>query len=86
MDIQDATGEKIKILADTHAFGIRKLIPLGGSYGLVIPKMWVTANCVEIDGEYYLKLNVVNNELRFSSISPDDIEGIEIKEKNDRLR
>ena len=81
MELSDATDNKIRFLAEEKLFGIRKLIPIGGSYGLVIPKMWVVMNCVEIDGDYYLKLQVNGDELIFSPISSDDIRKVSIREK-----
>ena len=73
--------EKIKILAEQRALGIRRLLRLGNSYAITLPKIWVELHCIEIDGVYYVKIEVQEGELFFSTISPEDIEGIVVKEK-----
>lgn len=73
--------QKIKLLAETKAFGITKLIRIGGSYGITLPKIWVDFNAVEVEGDYYCRIEVENNALIFRPITQDDLEGIVIKEK-----
>ena len=73
--------QQIKLLAESKVFGITKLIRIGGSYGVTLPKIWVDFNTVEVDDDYYCRLEVEGNALIFSPISPQDIEGIIIKEK-----
>ena len=75
------TKEKIKLLSQKHTFGIRKLIELGDSYALTIPKLWVLMNCTELDDSYYLQLNIEDNKLIFMSIDEKEIESISVKEK-----
>ena len=79
--MDDATDSKIKLLAEEKAFGIRKLTKVGDSFALILPKFWVQWYCTEIDGNYYLKLQVIDNELVFSPITSDDVKDIRIKEK-----
>ena len=76
-------GQVIRILAETKTFGITKLIRIGGSYGVILPKMWLEFNGTEIDGDYYCRLDVEDNALIFRPITPDDLEGVVIKEKQD---
>jgi hypothetical protein len=73
--------EKIKILAESRVFGISKLIHIGGSYGLTLPKRWVEVNMTEIDGDYYCEVEVVGNTIVFRPIDPSEIESVTIKEK-----
>lgn len=75
--------DKIRILAEQKIFGMRKLVKFGNSYGINLPRTWVNMNCIEIDGNYYLKLEVENNKLIFSPIDPSDIEGVVVKKKEE---
>jgi antitoxin component of MazEF toxin-antitoxin module len=74
-------AEKIKILGEQHAFGVNKLTKIGNSYAIILPKVWVQMHCVDIDGGYYLRLEVEDNQLIFSPIELEDVEAIVIKEK-----
>ena len=71
--------EKIKKLGRSHSFGIRKLIIVGNSYAITLPKFWVDMYCTRIDGEYYLKLKVIGGDLLFGAIKPEDVEHIRMK-------
>lgn len=71
----------IKILAQQQAFGIKKLISIGGSFAVVIPMTWIKYHCVEIDGDNYFKLNVEGDTLILKGINDDDLEGITLKKK-----
>lgn len=73
--------EKIKYLSKEKLLGIRKLTPIGGSYSFTIPRLWVTMHCTEIEGDYYVKLRVIEDELIFSPIDPSEVENITIRRK-----
>jgi len=73
--------QKIKILAESRMFGISKLVHLGGSYALILPKRWVEVNMTDIDGDYYCGVEVVDDTLVFRPIDPNDLEAVTIKEK-----
>lgn len=73
--------QKLKLLAEQNIFGINKLIKLGGSYALILPRTWVDIHCISIDDAFYVKLQVIDGKLVFSSIAPRDIADIVIKEK-----
>ena len=73
--------QKIKILAETKTLGITKLIRIGGSYGFTLPKLWVDFNAVMVDGDYYCRLQVVDNSLIFSPITSTDLEAITLRER-----
>ncbi|HEY41518.1 MAG TPA: hypothetical protein G4O18_06625 [Dehalococcoidia bacterium] len=74
--------DKLKVLAERpEIFGITKLIKIGGSYAIIVPKLWLEFNGVEVDGEYYCRLEVANSQLVFSPIAPEDIESVVIREK-----
>ena len=73
--------QKIKLLGEQKIFGVNKLIRIGGSYGVTLPKIWVDFHCTEIDGEYYCRLEVNEDTLIFSPINIGDIEAVRIKEK-----
>lgn len=75
------TAEKIRALAKIRAFGVKKLIKFGDSYAITLPKSWVELNGIEIDGDYYVSLNVENTKLIFSLIDAEAIEEIAVKEK-----
>jgi len=75
------TDQKIKILAETKTLGITKLIHFGGSYGVTLPKLWVDFNAVMVEGDYYCRLQVVDNTLIFSPITSTDLEAVTIREK-----
>jgi hypothetical protein len=74
--------EKIRILAERKAFGIRKLLSIGNSYAIVIPKFWVEYNCLEIDGDYFMQLDVEGESIRFSPINVDSLKAVKVKEKS----
>lgn len=73
--------EKIKRMAEQRILDVRKLTKVGDSYFLRIPKSWITWHCVEIEGDYYFRLEVDGDRLIFSPINLDDIEAVSIKEK-----
>lgn len=74
-------AQKIKLLADQKALGIHKLHKLGNSYAITVPKMWVELHYIEINGEYYVRLEADEGRLHFSSIDLGYIESVVIKEK-----
>jgi len=75
--------QKIKIMAESKMFGITKLIRFGSSYGIVVPRLWLEMHATAIDGDYYVSLDVSdeNATLAFRPINPEDIEAVSIKEK-----
>ena len=75
------TEEKIKALAKIRAFGVKKLVRLGDSYALVLPKSWVELNGIEIDGNFFVSLNVEGIKLVFSLIDLEGLEEVKVKEK-----
>lgn len=79
MDIE----QKIKVMAESKILGMTKLIRLGGSYALTVPKMWLEFNATEVEGDYYCQVDVVGNTLIFRPIKPGDIEAVVIKERKD---
>lgn len=74
--------ELIKALAQQQAFGVKKGINIGGSLAVVIPMTWVKFHCVEIDGDFYFKLNVEDDTLILKGINDEDLEGITLKKKD----
>jgi hypothetical protein len=48
--------DKIRVLAEQKAFGIRRLIKVGSSFAITVPKIWVNLHCLEVDDKYYLRL------------------------------
>ena len=72
----------IKELAKQQAFGVKKLVSLGGSYAVIIPMTWIKWHCVEIDGDYYFKLDVDNDTLILKGIADEDLEGVTLKRKD----
>ena len=73
----------IKELAKQQAFGVKKLVSLGGSYAVVIPMTWIKFHCTLIDGDYYFKLDVDGDTLILKAIADDDLESITIKPKSE---
>ncbi len=71
----------IRELAKQQAFGVKKLVSLGGSYAVVIPMAWIKYHCTEIDGDYYFKLDVDGDMLILKAIVDEDLESITIKPK-----
>lgn len=71
----------IKELAKQQAFGVKKLVSLGGSYAVVIPMTWIKFHCTEIDGDYYFKLGVEGDMLVLRAIDDDDLENVTMKRK-----
>lgn len=71
----------IKELAKQQAFGVKKLVSLGGSYAVVIPMTWIKFHCVEIDGDYYFRLGVEGDTLVLKAIADEDLENVSIKKK-----
>lgn len=43
--------------------GGKRLLPLGGSRVVIIPKMWARVNAVEIDGDYYIRVKTMSNSI-----------------------
>lgn len=72
---------KVKLLAEQKALGIRKLLRIGDSYALTLPKFWVRWHCFETDGEYYVQLTVEGSMLRFSPIDEDTLKKVMVREK-----
>lgn len=72
--------KKIEWMSRHHIFGVKKLTKVGDAFYLNIPKAWILVNCIEIDGAYYFKLEVEGNQLIFSPISLEDLEGRIVKE------
>lgn len=72
----------IRELGRQRAFGVKKLVRIGGSYAVVVPKIWINFNAVEIDGDYYFKMGVEGNELVLKAITDEDLEGVSIKPKS----
>lgn len=73
----------IKELAKQQAFGVKKLVSLGGSYAVVIPMTWIKFHCTLIDGDYYFKLDVDEDALILKAIADEDLESITIKPKRE---
>ncbi len=73
----------IRELAKQQAFGVKKLVSLGGSYAVVIPMTWIKYHCTEIDGDYYFKLDVDGDTLILKAIADEDLESITIKPKTE---
>lgn len=71
----------IKELAKQQAFGVKKLMSLGGSYAVVIPMTWIKFHCTEIDGDYYFKLGVEGDTLVLRAIDDEDLENVTLKRK-----
>lgn len=73
--------KKIQILAESNLSAITKLIRIGGSYGVTLPKIWVDLNMIEIEGEYYCGMEIAGNNIVFRPIEPNDYEAVTIREK-----
>ena len=43
--------DKIKTLASQNVLGIKKFVRIGDSFGIIIPRLWLEMNAIEIDGE-----------------------------------
>ncbi len=71
----------IRELAKQQAFGVKKLVSLGGSYAVVIPMTWIKFHCTLIEGDYYFKLDVDGDTLILKAIADEDLESITIKPK-----
>lgn len=80
--------KRIKMMAESKMYAVTKLIRIGGSYGVIVPKLWLDCNTTEIEGDYYCGIEVVGNTLVIRPIQPGDLEGVTIieKEKNGRRR
>ena len=75
---------KIKVAADQNILGVTKLIKMGGSFGVTIPRVWVDFHCIDVDDEYYLIMEVEGNRLIFSPINLEDIKDIRIRVKEEK--
>lgn len=73
--------EKIKLLAKDSLFGVKKLQRIGGSFAVLLPREWVEWSCVEIDGDYYCKMDIADRSLLLSMIAETDLENLDIKGK-----
>jgi hypothetical protein len=72
-------SDKIKLLAEKKAFGIRKVLPLGHSYAIVLPKFWVELFCTEIDNKYYMEIDVQDDVVRIHPVDTEALKNIHIK-------
>lgn len=72
---------KIKLLSQMDAFGIKKLVKVGDSFALIVPKPWVVMFCTEIENNYYFQLQVENNQLIFSPINTEEVDTINVKRR-----
>ena len=73
----------IRELAKQQAFGVKKLVSLGGSYAVVIPMTWIKFHCTLIDDDYYFKLDVDGDMLILKAIADEDLESITMKPKSE---
>lgn len=77
---------KIKELAKQQTFGIKKAVPLGGSYAVVIPMTWLKWHGELLDGDYYFKMNVDGEVLVLAPINVSDLDAVELHLKEESVQ
>lgn len=74
--------EIIKVLAKQQAYGVKRAVPLGNSFAILLPKVWLKFHAACVDGDYYFLLNIEDGNLIIKPITDEDFADVVIKPKS----
>lgn len=73
--------EKLKVLQSMGVLGIRKLIPVGGSYAVIIPKEWIDYYTLQTNSGYWVKLlPTEEGNILLASVTEDEVKSLYVAE------
>ena len=72
-------AQQLEILRDI--LSIRKLLKVGGSYTVVLPKEWVECFCLHTGNDYWVSIRLEGNNIILTPLKEEDLEGLRIETK-----
>lgn len=75
--------KRLKIMQGLGIFGIRRLVKVGSSEALVLPRAWINVCALKVGKGNWVKLSqTLEGNIQVSSLTEEELEGIELEKES----